>query len=1665
MKAVHSIVLSLLSLSTSAQIFYSRNSLNESVNSSGWVQTNGPGGGFISDIQFDPFNSSVLYAIGPSEGIYRSINSGNSWEYHKFPNPGHAGDLEISPSGSGVLFTNHLNLSKSTDGGVTWTECNHPFGESMASQVFKVDPLDPEIIYVAGVRFDGNGIEIYKSENLGDAWLEITNDLAVPAGSSVSSMGLLGNGKLFLGINDHQLTTWHKGKVFYTGNDGTNWIEVNFGQTDDRFIYSIHINSNDLKEVWISQGPLYNTPLTPPYIFYSRDSGNIWHPVNREGCGDATQTRVIGNSIDGNTIYIAFGGNLCYTDDFGNTFTSINLPPEIMRFDIYNIAPHPVDPDILFLPTGSGGVAYSENNGAAWIQKNEGILNTSINLLAADPVNPGRIYCASWVGEGVFRTDNYGQNWKSLNNGGIVHPFDDELIVDPFDPSNVWFISDVPFIQHSEDFGDTWKIKNSPYGGGTINFGSIYCMGQSADDKIMYALNNGYGIYKGQRTWSDESYHWTFLNLSEIDYSYSLAVEDNNSDIIYSGYSRKPFETNAKISASYDGGENWFTSLIVDGAEAITSVVIDPLDANDLYAASVGESGGQLWKSENKGQDWQTLNDYFNFTTIHSFAVPSDNSSLAYAGVWGGGTFKTTDYGNKWEKLSSEETFSAAAIAVNPDHPNTVYLADRTLPILYRSTDGGESWSEYFDAGSEYRRLMWVTVDPGHVDRVYVSAMKMGGPGKLGGLFRIESGNATDISGTLAKVALTLTIDDGDPSVVYVVLHESGIYKSTSFGNNWMEISGPGSGLPESGFNNLLIDPNDSAKLYLIGGCDVRFETFESAGLDPDEVNGVYRSEDGGSTWSNINNNVLGGKSGPVKSLVFYNNSSDFIYLGTESGVYYSTNGGDAWIKEDLLPYNTLGGIAISGNTIYAFTNGAGLFKGTINGDHSITWDPDQKIIAEVYFTQLLKDKTSSSVIYASGYPGGIFKSTDGGDTWHEKNFGMVSFKVEDPLRQGYYALAQSNSDPDVFYLGLYEKGVYRSSNAGETWYPVNGQMFEMADKQINSIAVDNADENIVYIGTEEGVFKTSDGGQKWVAFNAGLTSKDIKVLHVNHQNQLFAGTRGYGLYQSVNNQWQSHMGFGQWGVIWPMWNDRPLYQYTSLLIHPLDNSRMIMGTFPQGIYKSNDGGNTWKESNIGWTNDGVFYLICHPDNPEVVFAGTYNGINRSLDFGEHWEMWDNGMPPEQWVFSIDFHPSNPDIMYACSKNGENEGTGREDFMGTVMKSIDGGMNWQEITNGLAESPQGLSQEFYKIIVDQFDPNTLYLASQRDGIYISTNGGDSWVLWNDGLTNPVPGSNGNNVTNTLVLSGDNSMLYYGTAGSGVWRRMIAPILPVNNLSAFIDNHKVYLSWHFADFNNSFTKFNVYREEEFIDSIGNLSPIQVITTLADTQFIDDNIDEGVQYYYVVTAEDGTGYENPYFYTLGPIVDAPLQIFTQILDSGWVGVHYADTIIILGGQFPYTSKIYDGVLPAGLVLDETSGIINGIPQEAGSYPISVVTHDGQSPPLRDSGYYTIVINENVSSSIQSYRKLSESVKVYPNPFTSTVRIEYQLSIKENVQIEIFNSNGELVRVLENSKKLPGTHFSDWNGRDKMGTKLGDGIYHVLIRISDMSFSRKLLLLNQE
>ena len=1035
---------------------------------------------------------------------------------------------------------------------------------------------------------------------------------------------------------------------------------------------------------------------------------------------------------------------------------------------MYDLAVDPLNTNVLYLPRRAYGIVKSTDGGANWNPINQGLLNVSISLLAS-PTVPGNstVYAAAVSGEGTFKTTDHGNSWTNIPDGGLSHPWADELVVSPHDPETVWEVADVGEVFKTMDGGITWNKIINPYSDG-FRFGSVYALAPApSDSDIIYALKSGFGIFKTTNAGGS----WQFLHQSEIDYTYTIAIDPTNPDIVYSGYNPKPFQKWAMIRKTTDGGETWRTSLYVPDATGLTSVAIDHSNPDTVYAGSTGK-GGYIWVSRNAGDSWGKVNENFNFTNIHVMTVDPINPNVAYAGIWGGGTFKTTDGGQSWNQLPNDPTISSSAILVDPSNPDIIYLGDRTSPRIFHSNNGGETWKTLFNAGAGYYRVLSAALAPGTPGVIYVSVFRYGGP-MVGDVFRIENGKKHKTTGSLPRLPLALTVSPNDANTVYAVLHGYGLYKTTNGGQSWLEISGVESGLPQSphvGFNSVVIDPTDTETLYLVGGCDVDID-FSHTGADPAAMHTVYKSTNGGTTWTNMNDGTLGSGSDSIKGLAVSPVDTDVLYVGSLKGVFRSTNGGTSWDNiSSGLSYTHTAGIALSrdGKCLYVPTLGGGVYTGDVNTTtHGVSWDSTSNLTATIYNVQAAVDPTDYSTIYASAYPGGTFKTVDGGLTWTECNFGMASFEIDDANRQGYYAFSIAPSDSDVLYLGLYGVGVFKSTDGAGTWRPMNGLAQTMRGKGITSLLIDPVNADIIYVATENGIYRSTDGGTQWVDFSVGFDCTDIRVLTMGKNGKIYAGSRGYELY-SYDDQassWQQINAFGQFGTLWPIWDNRPLYQYTSLLFHPTNPNIIYFGTFPAGIYKSSDGGQSWRESNVGWTNDGVFCLVFHPNNPDIIYAGTYNGVNRSIDASAHWEMRDEGWPDEQWVFSIDFDPRNPNIMYACSKNGENEGTGREGFHGTVMKSIDGGAHWSTITTGL-----NVNQEFYKIIVDKYDPDTLYLATQNEGVFISRDCGDHWSAWNEGLTNLMAGTNGNNVTNTMVLSADGLYLYFGSSGSGVFRR-------------------------------------------------------------------------------------------------------------------------------------------------------------------------------------------------------------------------------------------------------------------------------------------------------
>ena len=222
-------------------------------------------------------------------------------------------------------------------------------------------------------------------------------------------------------------------------------------------------------------------------------------------------------------------------------------------------------------------------------------------------------------------------------------------------------------------------------------------------------------------------------------------------------------------------------------------------------------------------------------------------------------------------------------------------------------------------------------------------------------------------------------------------------------------------------------------------------------------------------------------------------------------------------------------------------------------------------------------DPSNPTMLYAGTVNGGVFKSTNGGQTWSPANRGLG-----DPV-YGFVAtvhdLAIDPSAPATLYAGTTYLGVFKSTNGGESWSAVNTGFPDIGDGRpgglVLALAIDPTSPATIYAGTRSGfggvfsgVFKSTNGGGSWSPINAGLTNSDVLALAID----------------------------------------------------PATPATLYAGTSGGGVFKSTNGGESWTAISIGLTNTDVFALAIDPSAPATLYAGTFGGgVFKSINGGGSW--------------------------------------------------------------------------------------------------------------------------------------------------------------------------------------------------------------------------------------------------------------------------------------------------------------------------------------------------------------------------------------------------------------------------------------------------------------
>lgn len=269
--------------------------------------------------------------------------------------------------------------------------------------------------------------------------------------------------------------------------------------------------------------------------------------------------------------------------------------------------------------------------------------------------------------------------------------------------------------------------------------------------------------------------------------------------------------------------------------------------------------------------------------------------------------------------------------------------------------------------------------------------------------------------------------------------------------------------------------------------------------------------------------------------------------------------------------------------------------------------------------------------------------------------------------------------------------------------------------------------------------------GLKFRSVGPATTSGRIAdiAIHPENENFWYVAVGSGGVWKTENA-----------GTTWkPIFDDQSTYSIGSLAIDPNNPERIWVGTgenvggrhvaFGDGIYLSEDGGNTWTNKGLE-KSEHLSTIIVHPDNSDVVWVasqgplwskGGQRGLYKTTDGGE---TWNRTLGNEEWtgVTDIVINPENPQILYAATWDrhrtvaaymGGGPGTG-------LYKSTDGGESWKELKNGIPSSNLGK----IGLAISPFDPSTIYAAIEQDrtkgGVYISRDSGASWTKQSDAVS-------------------------------------------------------------------------------------------------------------------------------------------------------------------------------------------------------------------------------------------------------------------------------------------------------------------------------------------
>ena len=659
-----------------------------------------------------------------------------------------------------------------------------------------------------------------------------------------------------------------------------------------------------------------------------------------------------------------------------------------------------------------------------------------------------------------------------------------------------------------------------------------------------------------------------------------------------------------------------------------------------MYA---GTASGGLWMSDSGGIDWEPVFDDQPTASIGAVAIQQSNPSVIWVGTGEGnprnslnggfGVYRSLDGGKTWQSMGLEETRHIHRIIIHPNDPNTVYVGAIGSPWgehpqrgVYKTTDGGKSWKKILSANNK-TGVADMVMDPSNPNKLIVALWEhkrdpwffnSGGEGS--GLFITYDGGENWSekteedglpAGNLGRIGIAIA--RSKPNVVYALVEskKNALYKSTDGGESWKMINNKSDiGNRPFYYSEIYVDPQNENRVYSIF-------TY------------VNVSEDGGKNFSELMPayGVSNGVHPDHHAWWIHPKDGNFMIDGNDGGLNITRDGGKNWRFVGNIPVAQFYHIAVDNEfpyNVYGGMQDNGSWRGP----------------AYVWRAQGIRNSYWQEISFGDGFDV-VPDRDDSRFGWSMSQQGYVS--RYDWQTGNNYSVRPTHPDPDVqlrfnwnsainidpfdnstIYFG--SQFVHKSTDKGLTWEiispdlttndPEKQKQSESGGLTMDATGAENhttvlviepspLEQNMMWVGTDDGrVHYTTNGGANWTD-----VSKNIKGLPEGSWIvQIKASNKRKGEALLVANDYRR-------------------YNYDAY------------------VYRTKDYGKTWQR--IVDNNDVISYTLCVVEDPEeenLLFMGTDDGLYVSINAGGDWVKWTNGFPTVP-VKDLVIHPREHDLV------------------------------------------------------------------------------------------------------------------------------------------------------------------------------------------------------------------------------------------------------------------------------------------------------------------------------------------------------------------------------------------------------------------------------------